>query len=30
MVDEMNWMDYGRRNEWDWLWLVNITKMEWW
>ena len=30
MVDKMNGMDYGRRNEWDWLWLVNITKMEWW
>ena len=29
MTNKMNEMDYGRRNEWDELWFVNIKKMEW-
>ena len=29
MVDEMNKMDYGRWNQWDGLWFVRTTKMEW-
>lgn len=29
---KMNGIDYGRwnKNEWDGLWYVNTTKMEWW
>ena len=30
VVDEINEIDYGRWNEWDGLWFVSTTKMEWW
>ena len=30
MVDDMNMINYGRWNEWDGLWFVNTTTMEWW